>query len=776
MCLWNPSSLFGKISRRESDALRTLFNAANGGNWNKNNNWKGAPGTEHTWYGITCNPGNTSVLGIDLRSNNLQGTLPADLGGLANLRTLILRNNRLTTLHKDLSKLSKLTTLDLGNNRLSGPIPPWIGRLKNLKKLYLNNNGFNGRIPSWIGSLTNLEELHLDGNLFSGPIPARLGNLRKLTVLRIGHNKLTGEIPTALRKLTRLSNNRSNFKWNGLYTGSGDMRAFLNSKQNGKDWESTQTVAPSDITAFSPTNNSIELSWEPIAYSADSGGYKVFYSGKPGGPYKKFAGETDDKTRTEITVKELEESTTYYFVIRTRTDGHGSNRNSIESGFGPEKAATTRGTTISGKVKTSQGQEVAGVELRTSESEEHTFTDDKGIYNLGVSPGWSGTVTPSKKGFDFSPQVQKYNNVTEDQEEKNYTAEAITKISGRITDSKGGAVPGVSLSFSGTNGNGNGSGSGSNSNYAQTDSRGDYTHTVPYRWTGTVTPAKSGYRFDPPVKRYMEVMSAVPGNVYQAFRPPQIRGRAKNRGGKAVPGVTVTFTGSGKNKNRSFSLKTGERGEYSKVFADDWSGAVKASKPGYILYPAKRHYKGMTRDIVKEAEHFKAEQDLKFFLTLTGNYMVPAQDNFSEIYGGGALSPGVKAGYKFYRSFYLWAGYEFLSKNGATPLFEEESKWKEAFLSGGIGYHGNMSAAFAYKLEIGLFSAAYTEEAFGEEVTGSGLGAGINGALVFKAGDRLFMEFFIGYITASDNIENDIEDITLKLGGLRGGVGLGIRF
>lgn len=375
--MWASGPVYGKIPRRESDALRTLFNAVDGTNWARKTNWKGAPGTENNWYGIGCDAGNTTVLKLNLPDNNLSGKLPVDLSDLSNLRTLVLSGNRLRGLLPDLGGLSKLTVLDLGNNQLSGPIPSWIGKLGNLKILDLGGNRFTGTIPPWIGKLKNLEILILDANRLSGPLPEALVKLTKLKVIRVGHNRLTGEIPAAIDKLTNLTDNRSNFKWNGLYTGNAVLRAFLKAKQSGGDRESTQTVAPVDITVVSSSRTSITLSWTPIRYQADRGGYNVSYSTVPGGPYKSGGG-TGDKSISRLEIEDLEESTTYYFVIVSFTAPHGSNANRVESGRSIEFSAATRGTTISGFVKTSAGQGVPNVELQASEGGGKTISNARG--------------------------------------------------------------------------------------------------------------------------------------------------------------------------------------------------------------------------------------------------------------------------------------------------------------------------------------------------------------------------------------------------------------
>ena len=51
-----------------------------------------------------------------------------------------------------------------------------------------------------------------------------------------------------------------------------------------------------------------------------------------------------------------------------------------------------------------------------------TTANSSGDYSFTVSPGWSGTVTPSRTGFAFSPASRTYTNVTANQTAQNYTA------------------------------------------------------------------------------------------------------------------------------------------------------------------------------------------------------------------------------------------------------------------------------------------------------------------------------------------------------------------
>lgn len=802
----NP--VYGKIERSEREALSTFFRVAGGPGWEKKGNWNGDPGTENTWQGIVCDTNNTMVLQVNLGQNNLKGEIPADLGLLLNLESLVLSDNQLEKVHPPAGKLEKLTILDLSinhlkgpvpawikeftnlkkldlsNNQLTGTIPSWIKELKNLKELDLGNNQLTGTIPGWIGDLENLEKICLDGNRLEGSIPGELDNLSKLTELRLGHNRLTGKIPSELLNLKNLANSKSNFKFNALYTDNTKLKSFLKMKQSGGDWESTQTIAPRDITAQSLSRNSIKISWKPIDYKEDSGGYRVFYGTVPGGPYPHpdpTGHLVDDKAKNNIIVEGLTPSTRYYFVVKTWTNKHSSNRNKVESETSKEVAAVTRGIIISGKVTDTKKQGVPDVAIEASDRGGKSITDSRGEFNLPVTPGWSGTIKPNKKGYDFSPSFIAYQEkIKEDVPNQVFTAAANTVISGEVTDPGGTAgIPGVAITFSNQEG----------TTEATTDAKGKYEHIVTYGWTGEITASKADYRFkiDPPVDQAVpddQTVVTVEGRVTRNFKsiPPKISGKVTDIKDKALAGVTLVF----KEEGKSSETKTNQNGEYSKEVNTYWSGSVTPKKRRYIFYPGKRDYKNITIKTEISAEDYKAVSSRKFFISAAVNYMTPSEKDFEDIYGKSILSPEIKLGYKFYRGFHIWGGYGFASANGESRVFQEPTKWHQGLLSMGFSMLGlsdrDLSKKFGFKTEMGVFYTWYQEEMNPKEedrakkfkTSGSAVGVRLEVGVIFKTTDEMFTEISMGYLLASDTIEKTAKK--LNLGSLNALVGLGLRF
>ena len=188
-------------------------------------NWSASTSISR-WDAITVTGSPRRVTTLDTSGAGLAeltGTIPPELGSLANLTHLRLSNNQLTgAVPEELGNLTNLKWLSLWNNQLSGTIPSELGNLTNLTLLRLEWNDLTGTVPAKFGNLTKLDSLYLGGNRLTGAVPPELGNLTNLRVLSLGgsnsgENQLTGTIPAELKNLTRL---QSLGLWNNRISGT----------------------------------------------------------------------------------------------------------------------------------------------------------------------------------------------------------------------------------------------------------------------------------------------------------------------------------------------------------------------------------------------------------------------------------------------------------------------------------------------------------------------------------------------------------------------------
>jgi hypothetical protein len=289
--------------------------------------------------------GNLTNLGyLGLFDNQLSGSIPTQLGNLKKLINLDLSVNQLSGLiPTQLGNLTNLQALGLSINQLTGPIPTAFGNLINLQWLTLGGNQLTGPIPTQLGNLTNLQVLELSINQLSGPLPTTFGNLTNLQELQLNSNQIVGSVPTAITKLTKLVAGYVDLRWNGLYSSNPTVVTFLNAKQYGGDWQSTQTIPVSNLAVKGVTASSVTLTWTPIAYTGDTGGYQVFYSTTWGGPSYTLSGTTGSKSANSWPVSGLSPGTIYYFIVMSVTNPHFYDQNSVVSDpTAPVSAQTTQ--------------------------------------------------------------------------------------------------------------------------------------------------------------------------------------------------------------------------------------------------------------------------------------------------------------------------------------------------------------------------------------------------------------------------------------------------
>ena len=141
---------------------------------------------------------------------------------------------------------------------------------------------------------------------------------------------LSGEIPVTLTvgNMPNMQPNNSNFGYNALTATDSNVRSLLASVD--PDWESTQTIAPTNLTATVLSSTSVQLSWTPIAYTSDTGGYEI-WKGTPGsgGTVWSLEYTTPNKSPNTYTVGDLTPGILYDFKLRTVTNPHANNQNTV---------------------------------------------------------------------------------------------------------------------------------------------------------------------------------------------------------------------------------------------------------------------------------------------------------------------------------------------------------------------------------------------------------------------------------------------------------------
>jgi Leucine-rich repeat (LRR) protein/photosystem II stability/assembly factor-like uncharacterized protein len=352
---------FNFIVGNERDALVHLYEQTSGTVWERKSNW-------HTdlpiceWEGLVCDQ-NQNVIEINLQNNHLSGAIPIDLANLRYLQILNLSHNYLyDEIPDNLYLLQNLKELYLNHNFFSGEIPDILFQFEHMEKMYLNNNQFQGEIasqistmvnlvvlnvsnnqftglfPSGIIDLVNLTELDLSHNSFNGSIPENITNLYHLQKLSIASNQFDGNMPEYLQSMGSLSSHQSDFRNNMLTAPNYYVAEFMSDKQIENDWQTSQTLPPTNFKSITATNNKAVFSWEPSGYTAD-GGYEICCY-RPDGKGK--CESINDKAIITYELWGLLPSSQYECQIRTITLPNAVNTNKLLSPFSESITVVTQ--------------------------------------------------------------------------------------------------------------------------------------------------------------------------------------------------------------------------------------------------------------------------------------------------------------------------------------------------------------------------------------------------------------------------------------------------
>ncbi|KAL7195081.1 hypothetical protein ACSBR1_035318 [Camellia fascicularis] len=180
------------------------------------------------WEGVSCGHRHQRVIGLNLESHNLEGSISPSIGNLSFLRIVNLSNNSFQgEIPCEMGRLFRLQVLDLNGNLFGGQIPASLSNYSNLRVLHLSNNKLIGNLPK--DAFTQLVQLHMSSNNLLGSIPPSFGNLctlklflaqknllegsildslgslKSLTYVSLSANKLTGTIPPSIYNISSLT-------------------------------------------------------------------------------------------------------------------------------------------------------------------------------------------------------------------------------------------------------------------------------------------------------------------------------------------------------------------------------------------------------------------------------------------------------------------------------------------------------------------------------------------------------------------------------------------
>lgn len=326
-----------------------------------------------------------------------------------------------------------------------------------------------------------------------------------------------------------------------------------------------EVEAPAPFATFSKTSpsngasnispSSVTLTWEAASPTPD----KYSYCVKAGSECADNDPNWTSNLDRSVTVTNLAANTTYYWQVRSTTCEECVQKPWVyanDDKWWTFKTNTLNQVTILGNVGIDRA-----VLSYTDGSAKTVTADSTGAYSLKVSNNWTGTITPSKAGYIFTPPNASFTNLTAAQTIQNFNATPVFTISGNT------GTPGVTLSY--TDGT---------PKTVVSDANGNYAFSVLRGWSGTVTPTKTSYSFTPPNRTYANVQASQTAQNYTAtFITYNISGNT------GTGGVTLIYG------DNQFAMSD-SNGNYSITVPQSWTGSVKPYKVGTSFNPGSRNY------------------------------------------------------------------------------------------------------------------------------------------------------------------------------------------
>lgn len=267
---------------------------------------------------------------------------------------------------------------------------------------------------------------------------------------------------------------------------------------------------------------------------------------------------------------------------------------------------------ISGTITSEAQQSLAGVQL--TGLPETIVTDAQGMFTVEVSADWSGTITPVKEDYTFSPASIEIGKLEGDLTDQNFTATCTGNytISGNILDDQGKPLVDVSLQGAPAP--------------VVTDADGHYIISVPAGWKGSITAKKEQYTFSPESLDFTDVQKNMSNQQFLASLVTEPESEPEPEPEQEPePEVEVFYTIAGVITDQhnnplsqvtltgdTITIVTDAQGHYTITVPTHWSGTLTPTMPDYTFSPVNLEFEDVQEDA--DTQNFTA--------TYTGTYLI----------------------------------------------------------------------------------------------------------------------------------------------------------
>jgi len=144
-------------------------------------------------------------------------------------------------------------------------------------------------------------------------------------------------------------------------------------------------------------------------------------------------------------------------------------------------------------------------------------------------------------------------------------------------------------------------------------------------------------------------------------------------------------------------------------------------------------------------------------INVSGNYLLPSNDDFRYYYEKVSIYPELKIGYRIAKKIYIWGSYSYLSARCIYYRYIDINKFQEIrstleyILSLGVGYQSKLTDSLSYSIEIGFFSL-YTKLHKVDDTSNWIKGFQVNTFLTTCRSKNFYAGIFLGVIGTFESI------------------------